>query len=334
MKKRFLICATVFTLVVTLLASCGATAKDEAYDMMEDFRGEMTASPSYSYDAPTEDMAFGYENGYGGKYYDKVVEMPETESVTSSTGANNGDYKEKIIKNVNLSAQTKEYEKALDGILTSLAQNGGYEESVTSSGRSYYAGDYYTRNARMTLRVPAANLDAFLGEIGGLINVTSQTSSQSNVTAQYYDTVARLGVLEAEKTAYEEMLKMAKDVTEVLEIRDRLYQTIQEIEASKTKLNVYDNKVSYSTVVINLEEVREYVEVPTAKVTFGQRISNTFKRSWKNFADNCQDFAVWLVGALPTFAVIIFIAGAGTAIALIINHKSKKAREAKKNENK
>ena len=185
----------------------------------------------------------------------------------------------------------------------------------------------------MTLRVPAENLDGFLGEIGGLINVVSQTSSQSNVTSQYYDTVARLAVLEAEKTAYEEMLKLAKDVTEVLEIRDRLYKTIEEIEASQTQLKVYDNKVSYSTVTINLEEVREYVQTPTAKTTFGERIANSFKRSWQNFADNFQDFVVWLIGAIPTILVILVIAGCGTAIALVANRKTKKTRE-NKGENK
>ena len=324
MKKRFLICATIFTLVVTLLASCGATAKDEALDIRDNFLEAETMAPSYAADI---ELDYGYSNGYG-KYddYYKVVE----ESVTSSTGANNGDYKEKIIKNINMSAQTKEYEKALDGILSSLTENGGYEESVTSSGRSYYAGDYYTRSARMTLRVPAENLEKFLGEIGGLINVISQTSSQANVTSQYYDTVARLGVLEAEKTAYEEMLKLAKDVTEVLEIRDRLYKTIEEIEASKTQLKVYDNKVSYSTVTLNLEEVREYVETPTTKTTFGQRIANSFKRSWQNFADNFQDFVVWLVGALPTICVIVAIAGVGTVIAIVANKKSKKNRTEKK----
>ena len=317
MKKKFLIYALILTLIATLLASCGATAKDEALNIM----GVTTA--------PAEDADYGYSGGYSEKYYDRVMDNVETEVVSPSTGANNGDYKEKIIKNINMSAQTKEYEKALDGILSSLAQNGGYEESVTSSGRSYYAGDYYTRSARMTLRVPAEKLEAFLGEIGGLINITSQTSSQSNVTAQYYDTVARLGVLEAERQAYEEMLKLAKDVSEVLEIRDRLYQTIAEIEAAQTTLKVYDNKVAYSTVVINLDEVREYVQTPTTKATFGERIANSFTRSWKNFADNFQDFVVWLIGAIPTILVIVVIVGAGTTIALVAGKKAQKKKQNK-----
>ena len=323
MKKKILICTLVFILLLSLLASCGAVKEDSSQirDMLSS-SGEVMM--------PSLDMEYGYDNGYvsgGGydKYYDKVAE----ESISSSTGANNGDYSEKIIKNVNISAQTKEYEKSLDGILTALKQNGGYEEAVTSSGRNYYSGDYYTRSARMTLRIPAENLDAFLGEVGNMINITSQSSSMSNVTAQYYDTKARLEVLEAERKAYEEMLTMAKDVSEVLEIKDRLYKTIEEIEANKTQLNIYDNKVSYSTVIINLDEVKEYVEVPTPKTSFGTRIANSFKQSWKNFADNCQDFAVWFVSALPTILVLAVIIGVGTVIGLVV---SKKVRN-KKNKN-
>lgn len=316
MKKKILICTLVLTLILSLFASCGAKANDEATDNYFGANKGEVMSPSL--DAEYE---YGYDNGY---IYDKVED-----SAGSSTGANNGDYSEKIIKNVNISAQTKEYEKSLDGILSALKQNGGYEESVKSSGKNYYSGDYYTRSAYMTLRVPAENLDAFLGEVGNMINITSQSSSISNVTSQYYDTKARLEVLEAERIAYEEMLTMAKEVSEVLQIKDRLYQTIAEIEASKTQLNVYDNKVAYSTVVINIDEVKEYVEVPTPKTSFGTRIANSFKQSWKNFADNCEDFAVWFVSALPTILVLAVFIGAGTTIGLLASKKGKK----KKNEN-
>lgn len=327
MKKKILICTLIFTLVLSVLVSCGAGA---ANDMA--IRDDMFA-PSEKSEAmrPSLDMSVEAENGYGydgGYYVDVADKYIETEK--PSTGANNGNYKEKIIKNVSMSAQTKEYEKSLDGILSALAQHGGYEESVTSSGKSYYSSDYYTRTARMTLRVPSENLDKFLSEVGNLINVTSQSSSQSNVTSQYYDTKARIEVLEAERVAYEEMLKMAKEVSEVLEIKDRLYKTIEEIEANKTQLNIYDSKVAFSTVTITLDEVREYVEVPTAKATFGERIAKTFKDSWTNFANGFQNFVVWFVGAIPTLIVLAVIFG---GIAAVLVTAIKKSRKNKKNNN-
>lgn len=328
MKKKILICTLILTLILSALASCGAGAANDLA-VRDDFFAPSSKEEGYWVET---DAAYGYDGGYyytvspikdsNGKYVDVELEMP-----IESTGSNNGNYKEKIIKNVSISAQTKEYEKALDGILAALAQHGGYEESVTSSGKSYYSSDYYTRTARMTLRIPSENLEKFLSEVGNLINVTSQSSSQSNVTSQYYDTKARIEVLEAEREAYEEMLKMAKEVSEVLEIKDRLYNTIAEIEANKTQLNIYDNKVSFSTVNITIDEVREYVEVPTAKITFGERIAKAFKESWKDFANGCQNFAVWFVGAIPTLVVLAVIFGGAVIILVSAIRKSKKNKK-------
>lgn len=319
MKKKILICTLVFALVISALVSCGASSLDIRDEMIITNSKAEAMSPALDY-AYAEDSAYGYDGGY-------YVESGKYVADSVSSGANNGDYKEKIIKNVSIAAQTKEYEKAIDGILSALAQNGGYEESISSSGKSYYSNDYYTRTARMTLRVPSENLDKFLGEVGGLINVTNQSSSQANVTSQYYDIKARLEVLESERIAYEEMLKIAQNVSEVLEIKDRLYKTIEEIEANKTQLNVYDNKVSFSTVTINLDEVRDYVEVPTAKITFGERIAKSFKQSWKNFADGFQNFTVWLVGAIPTLLVLAIIFGGGTLILIAVIKKAKKNKK-------
>ena len=313
MKKRLLIFTLIVTILVISLASCGGAAKGEA--LMRDDMAEVNGL----YAAPMEEAEIAYNSKYG---FEDSVALDKSES--STAGGMNESYSEKIIKNVSISAQTKEYDTALNGILTSLSAHGGYEESVNSSGRGYYAGEYYTRTARLTVRVPAENLDAFLGEIGGMINVTNQSSNKANVTAAYYDLKARLEVLEAERQAYEEMLKMAKDVGEVLQIKDRLYNTIEEIEANKTQLNIYDNKVSYSTVHITLDEVKDYVEVPTPKTTFGQRIANAFKESWIGFSNGFQNFIVWLVAVFPTLLVLtVFIGGAITA-GIVIYKKKKR----------
>ena len=108
MKKKVLICTLVFTLIISILVSCGAKANDMAV------RDEMFTSGMM----PETETAYGYDGGYyvADDVYNKHVEMEKPIESGSSTGANNGDYREKIIKNVSMSAQTKEYEKALDGI--------------------------------------------------------------------------------------------------------------------------------------------------------------------------------------------------------------------------
>ena len=225
-------------------------------------------------------------------------------------------YAEKIIHNATLFAESREFDRALSELRASSAALGGYEQSVNVTGKSYHSGDHYCRTARMTLRIPAERLDEFLGSVGNLVNVTSQAMNSTNVTAEYYDMEARIKVLETERAAYEEMLKQSDDVSYLLAIKDRLYNVIEEIESYKTQLRVYDNKVSYSTVTLTLDEVITYTQVPSPKETFGARIGRAFRESWQNFADGFQRFTVNLVSAIPTLLVLAAIGGGATAILL------------------
>ena len=226
-------------------------------------------------------------------------------------------YTEKIIKNVNMSAETRDFERALDEIKASLAYCGGYEQSTSTTGKSYVGNNTYRRHASMVLRIPAENLELFLSEVGDLVNVTSQSTSSDNVTTAYYDTQARINVLESEKLAYEEMLKKAETVNDLLKIKDRLYNVIEEIEAHQTQLRVWDSKVSYSTVSLSLEEVVEYSPVVTPKDTFGTRVTKAFGDSWKSFVSGCQNLVIGLIYALPSLLITAVILGA-LILALII----------------
>lgn len=326
MKKKIFACFTVVLLVLMLLASCAASDKSFYAETSSPKPGNMAADMA----APESKYAYGYDNNYVSERVEYEMPAEKNDGGFFDSGANNGNYSEKIIKNVSVNAQTKEYEKAVESILAAVKQHGGYEQSVSSTGRGYNSSDYYTRTARMTLRIPSENLDKFLNEVGNLINVTSQSSSQSNVTAQYYDTKARIEVLEAEREAYEEMLKEAKNVSELLEIRDRLYKTIEEIEANQTQLDIYDNKVAYSTVTIVVDEVKEYVEVETPKTSFGDRIGNAFKGGWQSFAEGFQNLAVGLVYSIPSILLfVVFIGGAAVIIIIAVKRAIKKHKKGK-----
>lgn len=316
MKRNRLLILSLLTLVLCLIfCACGAAnaGRDEAW--MEDVTGgffdkaeaevEMNGTPSY---------------GMDGNY-------AEAPSETGSVIANTSQYAEKVIRNVSLFSETRDFDRALEEIRASVASLGGYEQSVNVTGKSYHSSVQYCRTARMTLRLPAESLDAFLGVVSDLVNVTSQTMSSTNVTAEYYDMESRISVLESEKEAYEEMLKKSDDVSYLLKIKDRLYDVIEEIESYKTQLRVYDNKVAYSTVTMTLDEVIEYTPVITPKDTFGARVSNAFRESWKNFADGCQACFVWLVYALPTLLVIGVIGLCGFVIVWIsVKRAKRKAR--------
>jgi hypothetical protein len=224
-------------------------------------------------------------------------------------------FERKIIKTVNIAAETKNFDNAINLIETSTNHEGGYIEKSGITGRSYANGSYYTRRATYRIRIPAVNLDAFLAKLGDAINIVDNQSMVDDVSSKYYDIVSRLETLEAERTALTNMYASAETVEYMLQIQKRLYDVIEEIESYKTTLKYYDNQVAYSTVNLLIEEVIEYTEKVPEPTTFGERISRAFKESWKNFTNGCQDFAVWLVYALPTLLVLAVLGG---CIALIV----------------
>jgi hypothetical protein len=219
-----------------------------------------------------------------------------------------------------MDAQTKEFDHAVASIRVALKIAGGFEESFSSNNRSYGSTGYYARSASMTLRIPAEKLDAFLSEIGGLLHVTSQRSNVQNVTTEYYDIEARLNVLESERAVYETMLQNAKTTSEMLSIRDRLYNVIEEIEAYKTRLRVLESQVAYSTVHMTLSEVVEYSKVTTQDDSFSDRIYDAFWTGWYSFVDNAEDFAVWFVRNVTTIGTLIVI-GLIVLLIVLVNNK-------------
>ena len=319
MKRRNLSLMMVIVLLCCLiLSSCGASGKEEMND-------SYSGNPKTSYD---------YEYGMSESYYGKIEDTKENSSPALDQSQEGSEYAEKIIRDVTMSAETREFDRALAEIRQVASACGGYEQSVSTTGKSYSSGNTYRRVAKMVLRIPAEALDDFLGEVGDLVNLTSQSANTTNITSQYYDIKSRISVLESEKAAYKEMLKKSDEVEYLLKIKDRLYDVIEEIESYETQLRLYDNKVAYSTVTMSLEEVIEYSPVVTPKDTFGTRIGKAFTESWKDFASGFQSFVVWLVYAIPTLLVLAVIAGVAiTAIVMTSRRARARAKKNKTDEN-
>ena len=241
----------------------------------------------------------------------------------------------KIIRTVTMSCETKAYDDAVTVIMTALNTHGGYVEASNTTGTGYDDVKNSERRATYTLRVPAENLDAFLEamRIDGGIRILSQNAVSNEITATYHDTVSRLETLEAEKTSLTAMLEGFTDYSDInsmLKVQERLYNVIEEIEALKTKLNLYDGQVAMSTVNLTLDEVIEYTEVKVPDPTFGERLSEAFVESWTDFREGCEDFAVFFVEAFPTLMVMAFIFGTPALVVLIVMLSVMKARKRKR----
>ncbi len=279
-KRAYLLLPILLLTLCLLFTGCSKSAA-----------GDRNNSSDYLPNQPAGDGDYGYGN----------TELPDKGDIESDGET----LAKKIIRTVYMDAQTKEFDRAINEIRAALYAVNGYEESFRTTGREY--GKDTIRRANMTLRIPAEKLDAFLGEVGDLVHVIQQNATLSNVTNEYYDIEARLNVLESQRTAYEEMLKKSTNTNEILNISQKLYDVIEEIEAYKARLRVLDSQVSYSTVTISLVEVIEYTEPPKDDESFIDRITDAFYDSWARFSVSAQSFLVWLVDNLPSILVWVIV---------------------------
>lgn len=299
-----LLCCLLCVSVLIALVSCSAGSS---------FDGSVNSAPSVD----KEDFVGGTSDING-----SLAGKPE-----------NGHelYERKIIRTVSMDCETKVFDQALDYILSTLSTHGGYVQTSSVKGTGYVDGSKMStaRIANYTLRVPAESLDAYLSALrtNDGIRITYQSSSSNEITGTYYDITTRIATLEVERDALQQMLAGFtdyKDIGAMLEVQERLYNVIEEIESLKTQLKIYDDKVDLSTIELTLCEVFTYTEV--AAPTFGERISEAFTGSWQDFAIGCQNFAVGFVSALPTLLVLAVIGGIIALVVVMLvksSHKKK-----------
>ncbi len=298
MKKIF---ALILCIVLAFsLAACGSSAKDSAaLNDSEFFNSAQVESGSgdlkFSADSLTADSA-----------------APESPTESKSD--------EKIIKTVDLTVQTKEYDKYISALTASITANGGYIENSESDMGGYYDSNRYST---YVARIPADNLDAFLTAAGENGKIVSKTENQQNVTLEYVDLESRISAYKTEKETLTKLLEKAESLENVLSIQERLSEVNYQIESYTAKLRVLANRVSYSTVTLRIREVERVTET---QPTLWQRIKNSFLDNVDNLVDGLEDIAVGVIGGLP---IILPVIAAAVIVILIIRKLIKRRRGGK-----
>lgn len=292
-------------MALSLLAGCSAKAANDSADS-----AMMKSEYSMSYDAE-----YGYvveSTPAASGIYD-TSENPDSSTDVSVT-------EQKIIKTVDVTAETEDMDTLLASIAEKVAELGGYMER-----QEVYNGSAYSsrrnRNADMTIRIPVEKLNGFMDQVAGLSNVVNKTESIDDVTLTYVATESRVKALETEEERLLELLAKAESMSDLLEIESRLTEVRYELESYTTQLLVLQNKVSYSTVNLYVSEVVEYT--PVAEETVWQRISGGFMDSLEGIWNGVVEIFVFLAANLP---YLVVIGAVGTVVVLRLLRSGKKRK--------
>lgn len=297
MKVRKLLALLLSMSLLLALAGCGAKT-EAAYD---------AAAP---------------QEAGNGKFM--VTETMADNSLTEESAASASvPENRKWIVTVDMSAETEDMDILIAGIQEQIDALGGYVQNQRISNGSYRS-NYRYRSANLTVRIPAESVDSFTEKVSGMANVTRSSKDLEDITLSYVATESRMKALQTEEERLLELMAKADTMSDVLEIEARLTDVRYELESVTSQLRSYDNLVSFATIYLNIEEVKEYT--PVAEKTRWEKITDGFVKSLKGVWNGFLDFVVWFVVNIP----YILVFGAIGFVVIFVIRKASKKKKARK----
>lgn len=294
-------------LLLSVLSGCGS----ESYESGPAMKNYQFADTVAETMAASEDFAMSVAEADAGSGEDSIADaLPENR---------------KWVITMNIDTETEDLDGALDSLNRQIAALGGYIQEQNIRNGSSYSNLRY-RNASMTVRVPAEQLDSFTASLTDFSNVVSSSRSAEDITLSYVDTETRITALETERDRLLELMEQAETMSDLLEIESRLTDVNYELERYGSRLRTMDNQVSYATIYLSIKEVKEYT--PVQEQTLWERISSGFLASLKGLGNGIVNFFAWVIITLP-YLVVYGLIGWG-AVALI--RRLRRRRKAKKAE--
>ena len=305
-----------------LLAAVLCTGCGESGDMASDIG---ISGDRYK----SESISPGAVNGsYGGSFESEGFSADDWspsaggEAKASANADVTVDTDRKLIKTVNLSAETREFEQAMTTLETQVRQLGGYIETMETYNGSRYSGYRNTRYSNMTVRIPRENLTDFLETVSGMCNVTRRNEEVRDVTLSYVDIESRRDTLRTEQERLLSFLEKAETVQEIITLEERLSDVRYQLESMEARLRTIDNQVDYATVNLNISEVQELT--PVEEQTAWEKIAEGFMGSLGDIGDGFVNFGIWFAISAPHFVVWAIII---TVIVVIIRKVHRRNKE-------
>lgn len=294
--KKYVSLTLVLTLLLVLFAGCGANS----------------SAPMADYAVKEEAMA------------EAPMMQASGNSLTSSDAKESSEVPEnrKFIITVDMSAETEAMDTLLVHLDKKIAALNGFVEGQNIYNGSNYSSRRY-RSASLTVRIPADDVDQFTEEVSGIANVVRTNKNLEDVTLQYSDTENRVKALETEQERLLELMEMAENLSDLLEIEARLTDVRYELESYSSQLRLYDNQIDYATIYLNIEEVQEYT--PVVEKTTWERIRDGFLSSLEGLGNGVKEVFIWVLANSP-YLVVFGIFGFGIVTVL----KKRQVRKAEK----
>lgn len=266
------------------------------------------------------------------KSAEAVAETASMDTADADTGELSGESLEavqntsqKLVKTVELSMETRDFDGLSAAITEKTAALGGYVEVSELQGNSVRSER--TRYGYFTLRIPADRLDEFLEAAQELGNVLSKRENVEDVTLQYVDMESHIDALTLEQERLLVLLAEADTMEDIIALEERLSVIRYELQSYESQRRTLENQITYATVHIQLDEVERITNVEE-KSFFGE-VKEGLSANLYRLGQGLRSFAIWLLISLPYLVLWALVLGGLWLLirTLVFRRKGKRYRK-------
>ncbi|MBP2073231.1 DUF4349 domain-containing protein [Thermoanaerobacterium butyriciformans] len=212
------------------------------------------------------------------------------------------DYKRKITKDATISIETDSADECYNKILNISKQYNGYIESSSESSTSDNK-----KTINVVLKIPSNDFEDVIASIKSLGDVKTIRINSNDITEQYYDVESRIKNLEIQEEKLQELLKKASNISDILQVEDKLNEVMTQIDSYKNQIKIWDNMTSMST--INLTFVSTKPQTKISKIfstSFLNDILNAGSKSLNIFFEFLKYVFIISIYLLP-FSILAYL---------------------------
>ena len=235
-----------------------------------------------------------------------------TNPISRPSEADNDVQEQMLIKRATLRFEVNDYVEARKKI-GNIAEE--YEAYISSERKTK---SIYRISNTMQIRVVSGQFGSLVDSLLGQSNTIDEKNiTVEDVTEEYVDVNARLKSKKHVENRYLEILDKAQNVSEILEIEQKLGQIREEIESKEARLKYLTHQVSFST--INMTFYQNKTVTKETGPGYLKNLSVSFLSGWNGFTE----FSLRLVSIWPFLLIVTGMVYAG--------FKSAKRNRLKKN---
>jgi chromosome segregation ATPase len=209
-----------------------------------------------------------------------------------------------IARTVTLSIVVKDFGAARSSLDSVLARHHGYAAQLTAA-----TAENAPRSFQASLRIPAPDLAAAIGELRTLGRVQNESQSGEEVTQQHTDLAARLqNSRETEGRLRAILEQRTGKIDDVLQVEQEIARVRGEIEAMEAEQQALEHRVEFASVDLQLTE--EYkAHLNPSSVSVSNRLHNAFVTGVRNAAETVLGVVLFLEEDGPVLLIWLAILG-------------------------